>query len=456
MNRHDIDFDRTVHATEDLGWDADGEKPIDVPTDDGLLVEVPPGEYAFPLDDGDEPACVRGDLTDWGIRGLGEKPQDVTFRTVSGESGYFVRGGYNSEGILLENLAFDNTDAREGGDVGNWLRAKDNVEVHDVDHVGFSGREPYCRWSILPAITSEHGEATIVRYRKTGPSVFAGHGASDGGGGVFDHEGHATFRDCEIANQGGDGGLYTGKHDGSVRFEDCVFRNNDMAAIRMGAGSELRNCEIVVDWENAHPENVVDDAEPPTGTAGVYVSSAQYGKSGGGIYGCTIRLRSTYGRGMAGILVNPSDGAIDLHDTTVECAFDMRPVWFMDPREQRFDGHTTPDEPWGVDIRNLTVTGSSPCRGQAAVVLEGRHGSTIDGLTIDVPNAPAGLDVRESEGVRLGAHDVRVDGPTVRGEVHVDGGGDSDARPDSAVEGGETVGGERRSLRDRLTSLFGR
>ncbi|MFD1515126.1 right-handed parallel beta-helix repeat-containing protein [Halomarina rubra] len=431
MEGHDIAFDSTVHATDDLGWDPDGEEPIDVPTDDGLLILVPPGEYAFPLDTGDEPACVRGDLTDWGIRGLGNDPRDVTFRTASGESGYFIRSGYNSEGILLENLAFDNTDARQGGDIGNFLQAQDAVEVHDVDHVGFSGREPYCRWSILPAIKSDDGEANVVNYTKTGPSVFAGHGASDGGGGVFDHEGHVTFRDCEIANQGGDGGLYTGKHNGSIVFEDCEFRNNDMAAIRTAAGSELRNCEIVIDWENAHPENVIDDATPPTGTMGIYFSSAQYGKSGGGIYDSTVRLLSTYDTAMAGILINPSDGAIDLHDTTVETHLDQRPVWFMDPREQRFDSHTTPAEPWGVDIRNLTVAGSGECHGQAAVILEGRHGSTIDGLTIDMPNAPAGLNVRASEDVELGTHDISVDGAAIRGDVRTDGGGnrDSDAPP---------------------------
>ncbi|MFD1515688.1 hypothetical protein [Halomarina rubra] len=434
MLRHDIEFDEVAHAIEDLGWDPDGETPIDLPTRDGLLIEVPPGEYAFPMDEqGGDQACTFDRLERWGLRGLGDSPDEVRFRTASGESGWFIRADGDSRDYLLENLAFDNTDDRAGGDIGNWLRARDGLEVHDVDHLGFSGAEPFCRWSILPAITSSSGSGRIVRYRKTGPSVFAGHGASDGGGGVFDHDGHLTFRDCVIANQGGDGGLYTGKHPGSIVFENCAFRNNDMAAIRLGAGCELRDCEIVIDWDDAHPENVlaqdisgdvldayhrargVDEdtpAEsptritnhPPTGTSGVYFTSAQYGKSGGGIYGCDIRIESTYDRGMAAILINPSDAIRDLHDTTVHCDVDQRAVWFMDPREQRFDSHRQPALPWSVDIRNLTVTGQSDCRGEAAVILEGRHDSTISGLAVDMPNAARELDADSSTGV------VRTDG----------------------------------------------
>lgn len=46
-SRHGISFDRVVNAVDDLGWDPGGNQEIDVPTDDGLLIEVPAGEYVF-------------------------------------------------------------------------------------------------------------------------------------------------------------------------------------------------------------------------------------------------------------------------------------------------------------------------------------------------------------------------------------------------------------------------
>jgi hypothetical protein len=392
--RHGISFSRTVNAVEDLGWDPNGNRNISIPTDNGLLIEVPPGEYVFP-GSGGSTGVVQTSLQNWGIRGLGNDPNDVVFRTSNGKSTRFINSYGSSEGILLENVTFDNTMNKRGGDIGSTLRARDNLEVHNVDHIGFSGKEPYCRWSILPTITTSGGVANIVNYRKTGPSWFVGHGSSDGGGGVFqNHKGHINFTNCRIENQGGDGGLYTGKHPGKIVFENCYFANNDMAVIRTGAGSELRNCTIVMDWDNAHPENILDGADDPTGTSGTYFSSAQFGKSGGGIYDCEFILKSTYARGLAGIAINPSDGNMDIHNTRIQNDIDgMAALWAMDPADQRFGSHKTPSRPWGLDIRGLSVTGSSNMRGDAAVFIEGRDGTTIQNSCIEAPNSD-GLCIR--------------------------------------------------------------
>ncbi len=457
-SRHGISFDRVVNAVEDLGWDPDGNDPIDVPTDEGLLIEVPPGEYVFPLS-GSEPHCVSGDLRRWGIRGLGDSRNDVTFRTASGDSGYFIRSGYNSEGLLLENFEFDNTGDHTGGDIGNWLRAQDKLMVKDIDHVGFSGREPYCRWSILPEIKSENGSGRIVNYTKTGPSVFAGHGASDGAGGVFSHDGLLTFENCVIANQGGDGGLYTGKHNGKIVYDSCEFRNNDMAAIRAGAGCELRNCLVVIDWDNAHPDNVIDDQKEPTGTAGLYLSTAEYGKSGGGVYNCNFVFKSTYYKGMAGIHVNNSDGNFDIHDTRIQVDFDRMPaIWGGNPEDQRFSSHQTPEKPWGLDIRNVSITGSGNMRGDGAIFIENRHGTTIADSCIQTPNAD-GVHISSARNCTIENTNINAGGrATVFDNSSVDTSGvtknDSCPLPDTSSpvgSGGSDDGTEEtESLRTRL------
>ncbi|MWG34809.1 hypothetical protein [Halomarina oriensis] len=432
ITRHGITFSTVKHAVDDLGWSPDASDPISIPTDDDLLIEVPPGEYVFE-GSGSKHGPVDGTLRRWGIRGLGKTPADVVFRS-DGPSTRFINSSFDSEDILVENLAFDNGDSWTGGDIGNALRARDGIEVHDVDHLGRSGAEPFCRWSLMPLIGEPDGEGTIERWRKTGPSIFVGHGSSDGGGGVFNaHEGTLHFRECVVANQGGDGGLYTGKHPGSIVFERCEFDTNDMAVIRSAAGSELHDCEVVMDWENAHPENLLASELPddvreaynarrrpfgdsnkdgpieedvPTGINGVYFSSAQFGKSGGGIYRCEVEIRSVHSsRGQAGITINNSDGALDIHDTTVHVDVDgIPPIWCRDPANQRLSRHKTPAEPWGIDLRNVAVTGSGDCDGGAAVVLENRHGSRLAGVEVDMPNARADIDVDGSRDV------VRTDG----------------------------------------------
>jgi hypothetical protein len=406
--RYGISFDRIVNAVDDLGWDPTGTQDITVPTDRGLLIEVPPGEYVFE-GTGTEEALISGTLVRWGLRGLGDDPSDVVFRTSNGQSTNFIVSGWSSRDVLVENFTLDNTMSSTGGDIGNGLRVQDGLEVHNIDHIGFTGRNPDGRWSIVPTILSEDGAGVIENYRKTGPSLFVGSGDSRGAGGVFhNHRGTVTFRGCHIANQGGSGGLYTGKHPGDIVFENCHFENNDMAGVRTSAGVELRNCTVVVDWDNAHPENVIDE---PIGTSGVYLASGPYTKSGGGIYGCDLRLKSTYTPGLAGIVVNPSEGAIDIHDTTIQMDVDGMPaVWVMDPEEPRFSNDGTPETPWGADIETLVISGTGDMDGRGTIRLDGRDGTTIRNSCLRVDSAADGIVVRDAANCSVSDTNIVVGG----------------------------------------------
>jgi len=398
-SRRGISFDRVVDAVEDLGWDPNGNDPIDIPTENGLLIEVPPGEYVFE-GTGENRGPVEGDLYNWGLRGTGDHWTDVVFRTSNGKSTRFMNCGWDSDGVLLENVTFDHTDSRTGGDIGHTIRGRDNIEVHDVEHVGMSGKEPYCRWTMHPHVTDPDGVANIVNYRKTGPSVFTGHGGSDGGGGVFSgHEGTANFIDCRIENQGGDGGLYTGKHNGQTNFYGCYFANNDMGVMRMGAGSEMHNCTVVVDWENAHPDNVVLDGDwgdnAPTGTAGVYSTSAQFGKSGGGIYDTDILLKNTYHKGQAAIAINNSEGDMEIKRCHIQCDIDGMPaIWGRNPADQRLSNHETPEKPWGLTIEDCSITGTTD---DPAILLDHRHGSVVRNCCIQMDGPGEGIVLESSD-----------------------------------------------------------
>ncbi|WP_049970112.1 hypothetical protein [Haladaptatus cibarius] len=429
--RKGISFSTVVDAVDDLGWDPDGDVEIPPPTDDDTLIEVPPGEYVFPSGNSDN-AFVYGTLKNWGIRGTGTSPGDVVFRTSDGNSENFVFSTYSSDGVLIENVTFDNTKQKEGGDIGLILEGQDNIEVHDVETIGFSGQEPYCRESIHVILYDSAGEANVVNYKKTGPSVFVGHGESDGGGHINrNHDGLVRFKNCRIENQGGDGGLYTGKHDGKVIFEDFYFANNDMAAIRTGAGSELHNSEIVMDTDNDHPDNVFIDDDPdtsedesPTGAQGIYFSSAQFGKSGGGVYNCDIKMLSTYNDSMGAIRVNPCDGNLEIKDTTITVELTdsdgMPAILALGPEDQRGSTHQIPEKPWGLTIDNVTINGNGEFRTndngfiyKGVVVLENRPGSVVRNSCIETTGGAPGIDFMNSDNCSVENTNINVDGTAI-------------------------------------------
>ena len=406
--RHRISFDRVVDAVDDLGWDPDGNDPIDIPTDDGLLIEVPPGEYVFE-GTGDHSGVIEESLTNWGIRGTGDHWTDVVFRTSNGKSTRFTNTYPSSEGILLENISFDNTSAIEGGDIGIRLKARDGIEVHDVEVLGMSGKEPYCRWTIYPSVHDSDGVANIVNFRKTGPSVFTGHGASDGAGGVFPgHDGTNNFIDCRIENQGGDGGMYTGKHEGSTNFYDCYFANNDMAIMRMGAGSEMRGCTVVADWDDAHPDNIVLEGDhEPSGMNGLYFSTAQFAKSGGGVYDTDIVIRSVYEQAQAAIAINTSEGNMEIKNCRIQCDIDgMAGIWGRAPPNRRLN-HPVPDKPWDLTIENCSFTGTTD---GPAIQLDERHGSAIRNCCIQMDGPGDGIVLEDADDCVVEGTNINTNG----------------------------------------------
>jgi len=409
--RYGITFETTVNAVDELGWDPDGNDPIDIPTDDGLLIEVPPGEYVFE-GTGDHSGVVEGSLQRWGIRGLGDHWTDVQFSTANGQSTRFTNPYPSSRGLLLENISFHNSDSPYGGDIGIRLKAQDQIEVHDVEVLGMSGKEPHCRWTIYPSVHDEDGVANIVNFRLVGPSVHVGHAKSDGGGGVFPgHVGTNNFIRCQIKNQGGDGGMYTGKHGGTTNFYDCYFANNDMALMRMGAGSEIRGCTLVADWENAHPDNIISDELDPSGLNGLYFSTAQFAKSGGGVYDCDIIIRSVHEKAQGAIAINTSEGDMEIKNCRIQCDIDgMDAIWARAPPNRRLN-HPIPDKPWDLTIEGCSITGDSDA---AAIRLDERHDSVVADCCIDMPDASAGIEASGSDDVTVRDTNINVSGTRVR------------------------------------------
>ena len=384
-----FDIDRTVSAAS-LGWD-DRLDLHAVP--DHTRVRVEPGEYT---------AAVKRDGSgdsEW------QRREHVVVEAADPERPPVVRTDGDAAGricqfrgthVALRNLVFDNKAHYRGGDIALRARLEDGLLWEGLRVVGWSGTKANGGdWTFYPTISTPDGQGEARRCEKTGPSQFAGHGASAGAGGAFgDHEGEFWYSRCRIENQGGDGGLYTGKHDGSTNFRRCYFANNDMAVVRMGAGSEMRDCIVLMDWENAHPDNEILD---PSGVNGVYMSSAQYGKCGGGLYDTDVWIRSVHERGKAALNINNSDCPDAVERCRVRVDVDgIRGLHMGDAETMRLDNHEPPPRT-DSRIEDLQLSGSGDMRG-AAVRAVNRHGSTFRNVRVDAPGVDRALSVECSRG----------------------------------------------------------
>ncbi|MFC6838449.1 hypothetical protein [Halomarina ordinaria] len=400
-----ISFDRVVNAVEDLGMDPNGNEPIDDALygamEDGTLIEFPAGEYVF------RDYSIQQGVSRFGIRGLGDDKSDVQFRTADGSSRWFLylKGGSD---ILLENVTLQQGMDKGAGDIGLGFVIEDNLQIHDVEMAGFNTSGDTDRWGLMPKLTDPDGEGLVTGFVQKGPSDHQPHAVNDGAGGVFSgHMGTLVFRDCHIENAAGDGGLYTGKHKGSTNFENCFFKNNDMAVMRMGAGSYIRDSTIVADFDNWHPENTGD----PGGVNGLYFASGQHGKSGGGVYNCDVIVKSVPEPGQGAIAINSSDGNLTIKNTRVRCDVDgMAPIRALAPGE-RFSnrGHKTPEKPWGITIENVSVTGSANTR-DGAINLDTRPGSVVKDACVYMTGNSDGVTMSNSGGSEVVNTNIKVPG----------------------------------------------
>ncbi len=449
-----FDVEETVDAAA-LGWDDRADFHA-VP--DHTRVRVPPGEYEVRV----QKHSNGGSRNDWQRREhvvieAADPSDPPVFHTPGDEAGRVCQ--FRGSHVALRNLAFDNGEHYRGGDIALRARLDDGLLWEGLRVVGWSGtKENGGDWTFYPTVATRGGQGEARRCVKAGPSQFAGHGKSAGAGGAFgDHVGEFWYTGCRIENQGGDGGLYTGKHDGSTNFYRCFFANNDMAVVRMGAGSELRECIVLMDWENAHPDNEVLD---PSGVNGVYVSSAEYGKCGGGLYDTDVWIRSTHGNGKAAINVNNSDCPDAIVGCRIRVDVDgIRPLHMGDTETMRLENHEPPART-DTRIEDLHVSGTGDMRG-AAVRAVNRHGSSFRGVRVETPNADRVFDVECSRGeadcvaredVSRGSADRPRDDPAaVLGEV--ESGSNSSGRSRERT-GGRTGRGDGTRAREFAVGPF--
>ena len=397
--RYGISFDRVVNAVDDLGMDPTGTTPIDAALSgvltNGTLVEFPAGKY-FLRDPVEMKYIAR-----WGIRGLGDVPTDVRFVSTPGEGKQLVKTD-DGEGILVENVAFDYSETREGS-LGLVLKVQDDLRVQDVHFVGFNPNvEEGGVVNLSPQALSPTGRAVVDGLVRTGPTDIRPHrhlpGPANEPGIVWlgkRHRGTLVVRNSHLEN-GGENGIYASRTSGKVHVEDSLFRNNNQASLRIGgSGSHVKNCRFVVDTDNAHPDNENEFINPHC----ILWETGQRGLSGGRIEGCSFVYTSVPKTPLVAIWADGSAGAFTIADTrfTIDVP-GVQAIRVDDPRTPRLG--KTAAKPWDVTLTNVLIEGSGS--GVVPIVqIDGRPNSTLSNTCLSVSNVTSAVRLTNSPGSSL-------------------------------------------------------
>jgi hypothetical protein len=260
-------FPRRVDAA-DAGCDPTGRTPSDRAFQRAIaqdtLLTFPPGTYRFT-----EPQVVLG-LDRVGLLGEG----DVSFVVPPGFDGNLLTIAGGSE-LLLRGIDVDMTAA--GAVPGLRLRARDRLLVEDVT---FRGRGAYTPTdepvanALSPVVGSPDGVGIVrnVRAHNDGP-MGPEHRSDTGRAGI--RIGGATRGTVRIENchlRGfPSGGAYVSETAAPIRIVGGVYRDNDVAGIRIGGTG---------------PKSTVEDARVEAGLGNSGTSSTDPGPTSA----CAIRF----------------------------------------------------------------------------------------------------------------------------------------------------------------------
>ncbi|ELZ23107.1 hypothetical protein C475_15699 [Halosimplex carlsbadense 2-9-1] len=376
------EFRTVVDVVADYGCVPDGSEPcndaINEAIADGTLIEFPPGEYLVT-----RPIEVDGDIT-FGMRGTGETRRDVRFVHPEGYSSRLLHVTSGS-GSLFENFTADQTDDRVTNS-GLLIHQRDGLVVRDVEVAGFTPTDNGTK-DLVVQITDSSGVGTVERYVNRGggevgvyPDAFVGFYSGR------HHYGTLRLLDCHI-EQCGSNGVYASRTNGPVQISGGTYRNNAVSQIRVcGQDSFVRDATIEIDTDAADRVDGTYNA-----VRGIWWESGWQGKSGGAIENCELAVRSAeLARGL--VEVDGTAGHLAVRD----CAFDVdrdgfRAIQVAPPGVSDMGG--TPDRPWDVTLRDVEIDTSASRA--VDVLVDGRPGSEIDGLTISQ------RDSRERDGLFL-------------------------------------------------------
>ena len=216
------------------------------------------------------------------------------------------------------------------------------------------------------------------------------------------HAGELTFRNCRFESfpnnglyasaPGGDGGLRA--HGGGVRVLGGLYRNNNIANVRLGGrGAVARNVTIVVD--EVPPHNTLN-------ARGLLLRNGRDHR----VENCRIVLGENAGESLGAIVFNPDAGRVVVRDTEVRMDRDGLPAVNAPPPSEK-----APDET-GPVFENVAIRGTAAAG--RTVDVAGRNRTTFRNCRVSQSGQRRdGIRFAGSEGCLLVRTTIDVTGDPV-------------------------------------------
>ncbi len=362
-----------VNVVDDLGCDPTGTEPcaskLQRGLEDGVALLFPEGTYR--LED-------RLDISGFGSIGL---VGDGAVRLVppNGYNSVLIDVGEVSRfllrGIDIDINATDTT-------AGVRVICRDSFEIEDIEYLG-RGEHPDNRvvHSMILGLTTASGRGLIRNFRALKGSAIGHYKNGDGRAGISIgpwNFGTVRIEDCHL-EEFGNNGIYASRTSGNVEVIGGLFRNNNVASIRIsGNGSFVSGATVEVDMGTY--TGPLTQLDSQFNTRGIAIEQGPADKQNGAlIRDCTIRIKDTP-RSKGGINLFPTGRTVTVRNTTVEVDADGVPAVYRSPLESQGRFEPTAGPHW-VDLENVRITGSAG--GLAGVMLYDAPDSVIRNCTIE-------------------------------------------------------------------------
>lgn len=396
----EFQFEETVNVVESFGCDPSGNQPCDgalrEAAADGRRLVFPSGTYQF---SGRVP--LKGyDLL--GIQGEG----NVRFVPPAGFNDLLLN--VESSKFFLENVVVDirKSDRLAG------IRTVTDTRLH-IENLKHLGRGAHGDGSgvhgLLPVVQNPDGHGIIRNYVATKGSSWGNYGS--GRAGIYIgrmNQGTIEIVDAHLEEFGG-AGIYATATPGDVRVYGGMFRNNNVASIRIGGkGSLVADATIEANLSKySGPRKYEEQAFRLRGIV-LNQKSAYIDKAPGvRVQGCTIRIGGNVPKPGPGITVHGPAKTATIRDTDIRIDADGIPAIYRS-RRAPFGKHPPSGEPRWVLLDGVRISGDA--QGAAAIELEEAPNSILRGIDIEQPG-------RERNGVRLvQSHGCELDDVSVRSQ----------------------------------------
>ncbi|KTG26912.1 hypothetical protein AUR66_15525 [Haloferax profundi] len=368
------EFER-VDVVSDLGCDPTGDEPcvskLQAGLADGVALEFPAGTYRF-----EDRLDISGH-TGIALVGVGAGSVNVVppkgFNSVLVDVGSTDR--FIMRGIDIDITANDTT-------AGIRVLCRKWFEIDDVEFVG-RGTHPDddVVHALLAGLTEASGRGLIRNFRATKGSAIGHYKDGDGRAGISIgpwNFGTIRIEDCHL-EEFGNNGIYASRTSGNVEVVGGLFRNNNVASIRIsGNGSYVSGATVEVDLGSY--TGPLTQLDSQFNTRGIAIEQGPADKPPGvEIRDCTIRIEETP-RSKGGIYIFPTGRTVTVRNTTIQVNVDEVPAVYRSVLEPQ--GQYEPAEaPHWINLENVEITGRA--RGAAGVVLYDAPESVIRNCTID-------------------------------------------------------------------------